>query len=236
MSFREKLNAIAKSYDVTIIQNRRGFDQYADLPEHLTSDSYYPSFLKARKEGFESHSGRSEIKAFLSPDASMKFVDLGCCLNLICNGYDEWNSLYHGVDISNEIITLLRTIAIQENIVVGSLYNGSIHETPYPDNYFDIGACIGVLEYFEKSFVEMVLVEINRIMKPYGRFVLDIPNNSTPMRRFFSMLEAHLGRPIDFDLTPIEFEILLRKHFKILRKDLLDGDAMIQYFLMVEKS
>ena len=230
-----KLEMVAKSYDMSVDLCRKGLDPYADLPEHITKDSYYPTFAKARSTGFESHSGRKEIKEYLSPRAGMKFIDLGCCLNLMFYGYDEWPSTYHGVDISSSTIMLLQAYILQKNLKTVSLYVGSVHETPYPDNSFDIGACIGVLEYFDKSFVAQTLAEIKRIMKPLGRFALDIPNNDTPMRRFFSLLETHLGRPIDFDLSPQEFEQLLNSYFKIERKDELDEKGMIQYFLTVEK-
>lgn len=47
------------------------------------------------------------IRAYLSPKENMKYVDLGCCLNLMFRGYNEWPSTYYGVDISSETIKLL---------------------------------------------------------------------------------------------------------------------------------
>lgn len=225
------LALIAESYDRTIELGRRGIDSYGHLPEHITNDPDYPLFVKARAEGADSDSGRREIKDYLSPAADMMFIDLGCCLNLMFNEYDEWPSLYHGVDISKETIALLGEFVANRHLSVGSLYCGSIHETPFDDNYFDIGACIGVLEYFEKDFVKESLVEAHRIMKPNGRFVLDIPDNEHPMRRFMKLIEAHMGRPDRFDMSPSEFEPLLQDYFEVEKKESIAAVAMIQYFL-----
>jgi SAM-dependent methyltransferase len=118
---------------------------------------------------------------------------------------------------------------------IGSLFCGSIHETPFDDNSFDIGACIGVLEYFEKSFVEKALIEIHRIMKPGSRFVLDIPNNESPMRRIMNMLEEYRGCPVRFDMSPQEFDVLLQSYFKADKVEILESVAMIRYFLRRKK-
>jgi len=149
-----QLELIAKSYDRGIVSGRNGFDSYKDFPEHITNDPDYPLFIKARAEGLDSGSGSRDIKKYLLPTSIMKFVDLGCCLNLMFNGYDEWPSLYHGVDISKETIALLDEVVTRKNLSIGSLFCGSVHKTPFNNSSFDIGACIGVLEYFEKNFVK----------------------------------------------------------------------------------
>jgi len=76
-------------------------------------------------------------------------------------GHDKRSSLYYGVDISNEIIQTLNNFVEENDLHIGSLYSGSVHETPFNNNEFDIGDCIGVLEYYDKYFVEKVLKEIH---------------------------------------------------------------------------
>lgn len=224
-----QLELVAKSYDRGIVLGRKGLHQ--NLPEYITNDPDYLLFLKATTEGLDSDSGCKEVRDYLSPAANMNFVDLGCCLNLMFRGYNEWPSLYHGVDISGETIKLLDEFVAQKNLSVGSLYCGSIHKTPFDYDYFDIGACIGVLEYFEKDFVEKALIEAHRIMKHDGRFVLDIPDNENPMRRFMSLIEEHRGCPNRFDMSPQEFNVMIRNYFEIDKTEKIDTVAMIQYFL-----
>ena len=150
-----QLVAVAESYDRGIVCGRLGTDSYGDLPEGITSDPDYPAYF-LREEGLTG-SGHNGIREFLSPAAGMQFVDLGCCLNLILRGYDGWPSAYHGVDISGETIGLLREFTEEKRLSVGSLHYGSIHETPYKGSTFDIGACIGVHEYFKRDFVTKAL-------------------------------------------------------------------------------
>lgn len=225
------LKAIAQSYDRAIELGRNGIDSYNNLPEYLKKDSDYINFQTARENGLDSDSGRVEIKAFLSPAVNARFVDLGCCLNLMFNGYDQWPSTYYGVDISTETIKLLREFSEKKRLRVGMLHCGSIHETPFEDNYFHIGACIGVLEYYEKAFVREVLIEIHRILKPYSKFVLDIPDHAGKMRRFMNLVETSMGRPDKFDMSMEEFEEILLDFFEIEKKEKIDAVSMVQYFL-----
>ena len=143
-----QLELVAKSYDKGIDFGRRGIDLYKELPEYITNNPDYPIFQKMQMDGILSDSGRQEILDYLSPTLDMKFIDLGCCLNFMFRGYDIWPSIYYGVDISSKTIQLLHEFAAKNNLAIGSLYCGSMHETPYETNFFDIGACIGSLEYF----------------------------------------------------------------------------------------
>lgn len=220
-----QLELVAKSYDKGIEFGKRGINLYNDLPEYITND---PDFPKWKQECAQGDSGCKEIEEYLLPHTNMKFIDLGCCLNLMFRGYDKWPSLYHGVDISNKTIQLLNKFVAEKNLSIGALFCGSIHETPFDDDYFDIGACIGVLEYFEKDFVEKAIIEVHRMIKPNGKFVLDIPNIGDPTCRIMMLIEEHLGRPDKFNMSSQEFENLLQNYFVIEKKDI---GAMIQYFL-----
>lgn len=229
----KQLELVAQAYDRCINMGRKGID--SEYPEYITSDPDYPLFLKARTEGFDSDSGSKDVRDYLSPAVSMNYIDLGCCLNLMFRGYDQWPSTYSGVDISRETIKLLTEYVAKHNLAIGSLFCGSIHETPFEDNSFDIAACIGVLEYFDRDYVEQALIETHRIMKQDGRFVLDIPNNKNPMRRIMSVIEEHRGCPSQFDLSPQEFDVILQHYFEVDKIKNIDTVAMIQYFLRCKK-
>lgn len=109
-------------------------------------------------------------------------------------GYDNWASLYYGVDISPKTIDLLKEYVISKNIKVGELICCGLHDTPFNVNTFDIGACIGVLEYFDNDYVEKALIEFYRILKPNSRFVLDIPNIGGSMGKIMMSIENYIGR------------------------------------------
>ena len=127
----------------------------------------------------------------------------------------QWPSLYHGVDISRETIQRLNNFVKENKLSIGSLHCGSVHSTPFEDSCFDIGDCVGVLEYYEKEFVEVAIKEFYRIMKPNGRFVLDIPNIKSPNGRVMMLIEECMGRPDKFNMLPQEFENMIEKYFVI---------------------
>jgi len=228
-----QLELVAKSYDKGIDLGRRGIDSYKEFPEYITNDSDYFLFQKMRVDGTLSDSGRQEIIDYLSPMIDMNFIDLGCCLNLMFHGYDNWPSTYYGVDISSKTIQLLHEVVEKNHLTIGALYCGSMHETSYETEFFDIGACIGSLEYFEKDFVEKVIIEAYRILKPYGKFVLDIPDIGSHEFRITMIIEEYLGRTDKFDMTSQEFEDMLENYFEIQIKEKVG--PMIQYFLRCKK-
>lgn len=227
-----QLELIAKSYDKCIIEHdKKDSPSYDNLPDYITNNPNYPKY----KEAVESGKGGSEhieIKEYLMPDNDKKFIDLGCCLNLMFKGYDQWSSLYHGVDISQITIQLLNKHIDDKKLNVGMLFCGSIHETPFENNSFDIGACIGVLEYFEKEFVHKAIVEAHRIIKPSGRFVLDIPYIEGSVGRIMMQIEEYIGRPDKFNMLPQEFEDILQYYFVIEKRDEInENTGMIYYYL-----
>ena len=227
----KQLEAVRRSYDQAIEQGRKGdrTDPYKNLPGHITNDPGYPLYRSMIESGKASDSGRREIREYLSPAPGMRFVDLGCCLNLMFRGYDQWPSVYYGVDISGNTITLLKEFAAKKNLSIGSFYCGSIHETPFEAGTFDIGACIGVLEYYDGEFARKAIAEAHRILKPNGRFVLDVPDLGSPECRIAMAAEAYLGRPGLYDMAFSEFEELLLNYFEMDGKEKVG--PMVQYFL-----
>ena len=180
MKIENQLEQIAKSYDRHFIEYRKKDSlSYDNLPEYITSDPDYPYWKNEVDSNWEDNR-RIELKDYLSPAKNMNFIHLGCSLSLMLKGYDKWPSVYNGVDISNETIQLLNKYVSENNLSIGSLHCGSVHETPFKDNSFDIGDCIGVLEYYEKDFVLKAIKEFHRLLKPNGKFVLDIPNIESP--------------------------------------------------------
>lgn len=232
METENQLKLVQNSYDEAIELGKKGIDRYKDLPEYITKDPDYPAYKKWTSEGVSAQSGRKEIRDYLSPKKNMKFIDLGCSLNLMFRGYDKWPSFYYGVDISSNTIHLLNDFIKNKELCIGSLHCGSIHETPFEANFFDIGACIGVLEYYEKDFVAKAILEVHRIMKPNGRFVLDIPNIGNPTCRIMKLIEEHLRRPDKFDMSPTEFEEIVKNSFDIEKTD---DEAMVHYYLTCRK-
>ncbi|MBI9010894.1 MAG: class I SAM-dependent methyltransferase [Clostridiales bacterium] len=226
---KKHLVLVAESYDKGIEEGSKGINLYENLPDYITSHPDYTVYAKLQKEVGQD-SKRKEVKDFLTPQVGMKLVDLGCCLNLMFNDYDKWDSKYYGIDISKKTIQLLENVIKSNGLEVGGVYLGSIHETPFEDNFFDIAACIGILEYFEEEFIGNAIREAHRIIKPKGRFVLDIPNLESPVFEVSKLIEEYIGRPDKFNLSVDEFNYIIKDYFEVERTEKVVG--MIQYFLV----
>ena len=228
---KNQLTLVAESYDRGIELGRKGIDSYDNFPAYITNHPNFPLFQQMQMS--VSDSSRKEIVEYLAPKVGMKFIDLGCCVNLMYSGYKDWPSMYYGVDISSKTIELLHEFAEKNQLSLGDLYCGSMHETPYETDFFDIGECVGSLEYFEKDFVRQAVEEFHRILKPNGRFVLDIPNVGSPEAEIAKLIEEYLGRPDKFNLSVEEFEAILDPCFVLDKKEIVG--PMIEYFLVCKK-
>jgi len=243
---KKHIETVAESYDRHIIEyGQEDALSYDNLPDYITSHPDYVYWKKEYTDGSDENN-RINIKDYLTPAQGMNFIHLGCNLNLRFKGYDKWPSTYFGVDISRETIQLLYRYIAESRVStdgIGSLYCGSVHETPFAESYFDIGDCIGVLEYYRRDFVLKAIQEFHRLMKPGGKFVLDIPNIESPSGRAMMMIEEYMGRADKFDLLPQEFEHMIKDYFEIEDSDRLRAAGrgenhigmMYLYFLKCKK-
>lgn len=227
---KKQLKIIGQSYDKSIDYGREGINLYENLPDYIRSHKAYSESVKLQKDVGQNDSKKKEIKIFLMPRKHMKLIDLGCCLNLMFNGYDTWDSTYHGIDISEKTIHLLEKHVELKGLSIGSLHCCSIHNTPFEDECFDIATCIGTLEYFEQDFVKEAIIEAHRIIKANGKFVLDIPNIESPVFEINKLIEAYMGRPDKFNLSVGKFNGIIEEYFEVVKTEKVVG--MIQYFLV----
>ena len=203
----------------------KGVDLYKQLPVSITGHPAY-AFLAT---GGDCSSGNPAIREFLAPASGDRFLDLGCCVNIINHRLHEWPSAYFGVDVSAENIGLLKRHVAAKGIAVGGLHAGRIDRLPFTDGYFRIAACVGVLEYYPLEYAEAVLREARRVLAPGGRFYVDIPNVGHPGFPAMRRIEEHMGRPIMLGIPGSRFEAMLAGLFVVDRVDATR--AMTGFFL-----
>jgi len=220
----EQLDRVRKAYDLTVEQFRAGIDPYQNVPEEIRNTEFYRSIGSV--ENLNSSAG--DIKEFLNPQQGMKFLDAGCSANLLNYHLADWPSTYYGVDISPALIRAMKSYAEISRIRIGGLYEAGITDLPFQDDFFDIAAVIGVLEYCTLEYISISLEELHRVHKPDSRIVLDIPNSAHPWSEDMQKLEEFLQRPI-FLHSRSDFENLLRPLFRIERTD--DSKVMIKYYV-----
>lgn len=92
-----------------------------------------------------------------------------------------------GLDISQKMLEQIRpkieSLMLRDNIK--GLRVGEADDLPYPDGFFDLVTCIGMFEYYPLEYLQVVLKEIHRVLKPDGSSFIDIadPGNEEMQKR-----------------------------------------------------
>ncbi len=223
-----QIEKIRKAYDLTVTQFKKGIDVYAAIPESIKEMPGYTEITA----GQENNSNAADIKHYLAPRKGMRYLDAGCCANLVNYRFDKWPSLYYGVDISSALVDAMRGFVAQNNISIGGLHVGDISHMPFVDKFFDIASLIGVLQYCTLQHSRGILRELRRVLKPDARMVLDIPNLEYPYVDTMFTLERFLGRP-NIPKERKDVEELLKDRFITDHVD--DARVMVKYFVRVKR-
>ena len=136
----------------------------------------------------------------------------------------KMGAVCYGLDQSPRMLEKLKFKVKKEKIEgrVENIKVGTADKLPYPSDIFNWIVCIGMFEYYPLEYVEVVLSEIIRVLKPEGKCFMDIPNpnNSYAQER---------GYIFSFDLE--KFEKLVKSlSIKILTKN--SASYMLQYLLV----
>ncbi len=170
------------------------------------------------------------IKKYIQQIAtmSMRALDIACgsgpytfLLATICAKVDA-------VDISNNSIKILKQdIRFNSHIITPRVIDDA-KQLPFPDNTFQLVACIGMLEYYRLEEKKVFLGEMHRVLNAGGWLILDIPLPNHPKTIEFTRMERSVGNDI-FPEDMATIKSLLSEQMFILKKRKLAGFA--QQFL-----
>jgi len=232
-SNRNQILNIKKAYDDTVVRYYNGIEDVDLLPDEFKNSIRY-SKLKKLLELTSFNSSNSEIKEYLYPQQGMAFLDVGSCVNLIENKLFKWPSVYFGIDISPNLIEISKKFVERNNINIGGLYVEEVARMPFENDFFNICAVIGVLEYYDIKYIRNSLKELYRVLKPDSRMVIDMPNQNHPDVDTMFEFEEYLGRPRYKLPTNGQFELELKQLFIIDKID--DSTLMKVYFVRSKKN
>lgn len=227
----KQLKIISKAYDRTVDNYNDGIEDEDLLPEEFINSERYKRFKK-NLEDCSCGSEDPKIFEFLAPGTGMRFLDVGSCANLICKKLHEWPSEYYGIDISPKLIKASQNFVKRNKIKIGGLYVAEVAQMPFENDFFDICAVIGVLEYFDIEYIKKALKELHRVLKPQSRVVVDMPNFDHPERSTMIELEGYLGRTRKDVPNNDEFEAELNILFSVEK---IDSQIMTSYFARANK-
>jgi SAM-dependent methyltransferase len=230
-NFSKEVEQIRKAYDLTVEQYKKGIHPLKDVPDDFKSTLDFKTFMKDSDPSITG-SNVPENKEYLAPEKGMRFLDAGCGANLANYQFHEWPSVFFGVDISTALIDEMKRYVHKHHIQTGGLHVAEITNMPFEDSYFDIALLIGVLEYYSLQYTKWALEEMNRVLKPSAKLVVDIANLGHPHVKIMFKLEAYLNRP-NILKSCEDFEKILEPLFLIDKVD--NSKVMLKYFLRNKK-
>jgi len=118
------------------------------------------------------------VSELLGQFKSGRVLDIGCGPAIIGNTFRGRPVEYYGVDISEDMIKECTHAFGADPQFHFSL--GKIEELPFPDSYFDVVLCLGVLEYVMDGHAAMS--ESGRVLKPEGILIATMLNKRSPYR------------------------------------------------------
>jgi SAM-dependent methyltransferase len=223
----EQVEKIRLAYDLTVEQYHKGIDPLNEVPEDFKNS---PDFRAFMKEAGSSATGSNapENKEYLEPEKGMRYLDAGCGANLAVHEFYKWPSVFYGLDISSALIDEMEKFVKRRGLQIGGLDVAEIVSLPFEGSFFDIAMLIGVLEYYSLDYAKEALEEMNRVLKPSAKLVVDIANLNHPHVDIMFKLEAYLKRP-HIPKSREDFEKILKPLFLIDKVD--DSKVMLKYFV-----
>ncbi|MEW6096135.1 MAG: class I SAM-dependent methyltransferase [bacterium] len=102
-----------------------------------------------------------------------RILDVGCGngRHLVYLAKKGFNS--YGIDISQKALQILQNWLNQENLQA-ELKKASVTEIPYPDEYFDVVVCLGILDHILIKETKKGIQEIERVLKSKGILFLGL--------------------------------------------------------------
>ncbi len=119
------------------------------------------------------------VLAALQPDASAHIFEIGCGVGRIGKQLLPHVAHWHGMDISENMLTVAATrLADQANVGFSALLKS---ELPLESDSQDAGYCIAVFFHMDKEDFVLYLREVARVLKPGGVFYFDHWNVGHPV-------------------------------------------------------
>lgn len=145
-----------------------------------------------------------------------RVLDVGCGRGTILNEMARDGYLAHGFEVSEEAAEGLHPAV---KLAVGL----QLADADYPDEHFDLVTAWHVLEHVADP--RETLIEMRRILQPYGRVAIAVPNFGSLQARLFGPAWFHLDLPrhlFHFSaatlrtlLTDCGFEVEHERHFSL---------------------
>lgn len=132
-----------------------------------------------------------------------RVLDVGCGPGITVDRLVESGFEVYGVDISPAMIDQCRRAFA--HLPTAHFSVGRIERLDFPDAFFDVVLCMGVVEYVDDD--RIVAQEMARVTKPGGTVIITCPNRVSPFRMWQRTVYRgvrHVARSLRGRPAPIE--------------------------------
>lgn len=130
----------------------------------------------------------------LEGHACGRVLDVGCGDGRLLKQILCEDGMRVGMDISGGVLKQADAPAVQHIFFVG----GDALRFPFRQNAFDVVIVSGVVDYFAKEKIPVVLSEIRRVLSPQGTCLMTVPASASPFFFFRTSLGNYLRRVLFF--------------------------------------
>lgn len=104
------------------------------------------------------------------PFKGKRVLDLGCGTGLLSLSLADKAEEIFALDISNGMINSLKSKIKKRGIKNIKAIKGDIHNTHFPDNFFDTIVCVLSFHHFHE--IKRVMQIVKKILKPFGELIV----------------------------------------------------------------
>lgn len=116
---------------------------------------------------------RLTVLSYQESFPAKRILDLGCGNGATVAFLSKLGYEVHGIDLSEVAIKLGREHLAKEGLH-GELLSGDASSLPYPDNFFDVIICYGVIDHMEPDRGLAIASEVHRVLRNSGLFFVTL--------------------------------------------------------------
>jgi len=211
----------------------------APLPSSLYTEEYFRTACEGYDE-FNSSEGeqlsRRLTSAFSLAEVKpgMKILDVGCGRGEILRhaaqlGADAWGIDYAAVAVSmsHQIIQGVDGVAPGRT----SVYQADAKYLPFPDGAFDRVLMFDVVEHLHPWELHEALLEVRRVLKPDGRFIVHTAPNIWYDRYAYPLVRRFrgiLGQGENYPKDPRQFLVSINEHVHVNEQSIWSMQRTLQ--------
>jgi 2-polyprenyl-3-methyl-5-hydroxy-6-metoxy-1,4-benzoquinol methylase len=136
----------------------------------------------------------------LKSDTFENVLDFGYGSGLLMPSLSTISKKIYGIDIASDPVIVQS--ALKQLNISAELKQEDITKVNYPSDFFDLIVCFSVFEHIDDP--ELILSEMNRILKPCGKILVGMPRVDKSMEKLFKLIgykdihHHHVTNHIDF--------------------------------------